>query len=224
MTLRARHVHLVVAVQVETIRKIGEGSFGEVLLGNFRGTKVAVKRECAITHVYCAARHQFANSTQLVMRGLRVPVMYELGARLSHDFNDKLHAVVCTVFVPAGMRGFEMGDDGDPGPSPTMMPVFAQFFEREIEIMATIRHPNVVNFIGACHTPPNVCLVTEYCARGSLVCDSVAVQWCSVAVRWACRLGVAAASCMPCHVTCSCPRALQRIARCAAAMHCWPVV
>ena len=26
----------------------------------------------------------------------------------------------------------------------------------------------MVNFIGACHTPPNVCLVTEYCARGSL--------------------------------------------------------
>ncbi|KAL6765839.1 kinase-like domain-containing protein, partial [Haematococcus lacustris] len=41
-------------------------------------------------------------------------------------------------------------------------------FEREIEIMATIRHPNVVTFIGACHTPPNVCLVTEFCARGSL--------------------------------------------------------
>eukprot|EP00198_Chlamydomonas_reinhardtii_P011501 XP_001700838.1 predicted protein [Chlamydomonas reinhardtii] len=40
--------------------------------------------------------------------------------------------------------------------------------QREIEILATIRHPNVVNFIGACHTPPNVCLVTEYCARGSL--------------------------------------------------------
>lgn len=30
------------------------------------------------------------------------------------------------------------------------------------------RHPNVVTFIGACHTPPNVCLVTEFCARGSL--------------------------------------------------------
>ena len=27
---------------------------------------------------------------------------------------------------------------------------------------------NVVTFIGACHTPPNVCLVTEFCARGSL--------------------------------------------------------
>ena len=49
---------------------------------------------------------------------------------------------------------------------PLVLP--AQFFEREIEILATIRHPNVVGFIGACHQPPNVCLVTEFCARGSL--------------------------------------------------------
>ncbi|GLI65445.1 hypothetical protein VaNZ11_008823 [Volvox africanus] len=107
--------------ELEVTRRIGEGSFGEVLLANFRGTKVAVKR----------------------------------------------------------LRGFDVGPDnpdtgapGEPGPSPTQMPIFRQFFEsllqREIEILATIRHPNVVNFIGACHTPPNVCLVTEYCARGSL--------------------------------------------------------
>jgi serine/threonine protein kinase len=42
------------------------------------------------------------------------------------------------------------------------------FFDREIAILASIRHPNVVNFIGACHRPPARCLVTEYCARGSL--------------------------------------------------------
>ncbi|KAF6254693.1 kinase-like domain-containing protein, partial [Scenedesmus sp. NREL 46B-D3] len=41
-------------------------------------------------------------------------------------------------------------------------------FEREIAILASIRHPNVVNFIGACHKPGQRCLVTEYCARGSL--------------------------------------------------------
>jgi serine/threonine protein kinase len=34
--------------------------------------------------------------------------------------------------------------------------------------LASIRHPNVVNFIGACHKPGQRCLVTEYCARGSL--------------------------------------------------------
>ncbi|KAI8464201.1 MAG: kinase-like domain-containing protein, partial [Monoraphidium minutum] len=41
-------------------------------------------------------------------------------------------------------------------------------FEREIAILASIRHPNVVNFIGACHRARTRCLVTEYCARGSL--------------------------------------------------------
>ena len=64
-------------------RKIGEGSFGEVVLANYRGTKVAAKR----------------------------------------------------------LRGFEENEEG--APSPTFQPVLAQFFEREIEILATIRHPNV---------------------------------------------------------------------------------
>ncbi|KAJ9510733.1 hypothetical protein QJQ45_027633, partial [Haematococcus lacustris] len=102
--------------EIEIIRNIGQGSFGDVVLGNFRGTKVAVKR----------------------MRGIG--------------------------------QAYE-----ENGPSPSMLPLFAhvgqdavELFEREIEIMATIRHPNVVTFIGACHTPPNVCLVTEFCARGSL--------------------------------------------------------
>lgn len=45
---------------------------------------------------------------------------------------------------------------------------FSSLFDREIAILASIRHPNVVNFIGSCNTPPNVCLVTEFCARGSL--------------------------------------------------------
>jgi len=35
-------------------------------------------------------------------------------------------------------------------------------------ILPRTSSPQVVNFIGTCHTPPNVCLVTEYCARGSL--------------------------------------------------------
>ncbi|KAG1665785.1 hypothetical protein FOA52_002880 [Chlamydomonas sp. UWO 241] len=94
--------------ELDIIRKIGEGSFGEVMLAMFRGTKVAAKR----------------------------------------------------------IRAFDSFEEG--GPSPTLQPVLASFFEREIEILATMRHPNVVNFVGACHTPPNVCLVTEYCARGSL--------------------------------------------------------
>ncbi|KAG8235370.1 hypothetical protein J437_LFUL012581, partial [Ladona fulva] len=34
--------------------------------------------------------------------------------------------------------------------------------------MRDLRHDNLICFIGACTDPPNVCILTEYCARGSL--------------------------------------------------------
>ncbi|KAK9798543.1 hypothetical protein WJX73_001372 [Symbiochloris irregularis] len=41
-----------------------------------------------------------------------------------------------------------------------------QTLEREVGIMATMRHPNVVMFMGMCLEPP--CLVSEWCSRGSV--------------------------------------------------------
>ena len=37
---------------------------------------------------------------------------------------------------------------------------------QEAGMMASMRHPNVVMYLGVCLQPP--CVVTEYCARGSL--------------------------------------------------------
>eukprot|EP01026_Neomeris_dumetosa_P071610 TRINITY_DN7248_c0_g1_i1.p1 TRINITY_DN7248_c0_g1~~TRINITY_DN7248_c0_g1_i1.p1 ORF type:complete len:699 (+),score=104.91 TRINITY_DN7248_c0_g1_i1:208-2097(+) len=37
---------------------------------------------------------------------------------------------------------------------------------KEVSILYSIRHPNVVNFMGLCRSPP--CLITEFCERGSL--------------------------------------------------------
>jgi len=34
--------------------------------------------------------------------------------------------------------------------------------------MEVIRHPNIVMFLGACTKPPNLCIILEYCGRGSL--------------------------------------------------------
>ncbi|TYI56200.1 hypothetical protein E1A91_D11G193100v1 [Gossypium mustelinum] len=41
-------------------------------------------------------------------------------------------------------------------------------FSQEVYIMRKIRHKNVVQFIGACTRSPNLCIVTEFMARGSI--------------------------------------------------------
>ncbi|GAA0150768.1 non-receptor serine/threonine protein kinase [Lithospermum erythrorhizon] len=43
-----------------------------------------------------------------------------------------------------------------------------QEFAQEVYIMRKIRHKNVVQFIGACTRPPNLCIVTEYMSGGSV--------------------------------------------------------
>jgi hypothetical protein len=37
---------------------------------------------------------------------------------------------------------------------------------QEAALLASMRHPNVVNFFGICREPP--CIITEFCSRGSL--------------------------------------------------------
>lgn len=40
--------------------------------------------------------------------------------------------------------------------------------KKELKTMRDLRHDNLLGFIGACVDPPHVCIVTEYCSRGSL--------------------------------------------------------
>lgn len=41
-------------------------------------------------------------------------------------------------------------------------------FQQEVFIMRKVRHKNVVQFIGACTIPPNLCIITEYMSGGSV--------------------------------------------------------
>ncbi|KAG8057623.1 hypothetical protein GUJ93_ZPchr0002g24490 [Zizania palustris] len=41
-------------------------------------------------------------------------------------------------------------------------------FAQEVYIMRKVRHKNVVQFIGACTKPPNLCIITEFMSSGSV--------------------------------------------------------
>ena len=45
---------------------------------------------------------------------------------------------------------------------------FVSAVRKEVELMSILHHPNIVMFLGACVTPPEMCLLLEYCAYGSL--------------------------------------------------------
>ncbi|XP_022091375.1 speract receptor-like [Acanthaster planci] len=40
--------------------------------------------------------------------------------------------------------------------------------KKELKIMRDIRHPHLNQFIGACIDSPNICIISEYCQKGSL--------------------------------------------------------
>jgi hypothetical protein len=59
-------------------------------------------------------------------------------------------------------------------------------FEKEVAVLSTLSHPNIVRFIGAKATPPDLFMVLEWMARGSL--SSVLLHDLSVEISWEQRL------------------------------------
>ncbi len=71
---------------------------------------------------------------------------------------------------------------------------------QEAGLMATLRHPNIVEFLGLCLVPP--CLVSEYCPRGSLydiMKEARASPKLEKQLTWARRLSIVS------HSTKACP-------------------
>eukprot|EP01090_Pellita_catalonica_P020957 TRINITY_DN7711_c0_g1_i1.p1 TRINITY_DN7711_c0_g1~~TRINITY_DN7711_c0_g1_i1.p1 ORF type:complete len:530 (+),score=70.55 TRINITY_DN7711_c0_g1_i1:14-1603(+) len=53
-------------------------------------------------------------------------------------------------------------------PAHSLTDDFYADLEREAELMQTLRHPNVLQFLGACMIAPDICIVMEFMPRGSL--------------------------------------------------------
>ncbi|KAK8568515.1 hypothetical protein V6N12_007064 [Hibiscus sabdariffa] len=55
-----------------------------------------------------------------------------------------------------------------PESSPEKAQVMEQQFQQELMMLGTLKHPNIVRFIGACRKPMVWCIVTEYAKGGSV--------------------------------------------------------
>ncbi|OAY60609.1 serine/threonine-protein kinase STY13 [Manihot esculenta] len=55
-----------------------------------------------------------------------------------------------------------------PGNDPERAKFMEQQFQQEVMMLATLKHPNIVRFIGACRKPMVWCIVTEYAKGGSV--------------------------------------------------------
>ncbi|CAL0330872.1 unnamed protein product [Lupinus luteus] len=55
-----------------------------------------------------------------------------------------------------------------PENDPSKAQLMEQQFQAEVMMLATLKHPNIVRFIGGCHKPMVWCIVTEYAKGGSV--------------------------------------------------------
>uniref|UniRef100_A0A2P2K5Z4 non-specific serine/threonine protein kinase n=1 Tax=Rhizophora mucronata TaxID=61149 RepID=A0A2P2K5Z4_RHIMU len=55
-----------------------------------------------------------------------------------------------------------------PETDPEKAKLMEQQFQQEVMMLATLKHPNIVRFIGACRKPMVWCIVTEYAKGGSV--------------------------------------------------------
>ena len=108
---------------IELGKKIGQGTFGAVHIGEWQGAHVAVKR------------------------------MMAQGLLVTDSDSDVSSATAEELFTPKQEREEAR---------------LVKEFQREVEILAQLRHPSIVLFLGACPCPPDIALVMEFVPRGSL--------------------------------------------------------
>eukprot|EP01137_Pigoraptor_chileana_P000019 Opistho-2@35491 len=164
-------------------KKIGEGAFGTVFLGAWRGTKVAIKTirfggsETPTSNVStqtnpdknsrAMAAVSRARTTQRASKSSGTESMKArtgTGASIGSG-GTRLNALRSLI----GTNGTAIIDKLRANPEKMRRLAAASEFMDEIKIMCDLRHPNVLLFMGASIQYPNIALVTEVCERGDLM-------------------------------------------------------
>lgn len=152
--------------QLEIKRKIGDGSIGQVYLGKWQETDVAVK---VLTEMQNLSSYEGVHPQDPSHMGT-----WDGDGPPPRQGGEKATKAGGLKFTGLDSHGWgsdddtvasSIGTDSEVVPSEERQEALRNL-EREVSIMAALRHPNVVMFMGLCLEPP--CIVTEFCARGSL--------------------------------------------------------
>ena len=157
-------------------KQIGEGSIGKVHLGKWRETDVAVKILNSLSSIGVAE----AEESEISMDGAKESV----GSGSHESREAERSAPLATLereVRPAPLLHSRLalhllcaapGAEEDPPrciccwPQQPLPLTGVSCLVAQVNIMAALRHPNIVLFMGVCLDPP--CVVSEWCARGSL--------------------------------------------------------
>ena len=123
-------------------KPVGRGTFGIVYHGRYRNTEVAIKR--------ILNQDREAVVLKGSARASRSHRAWREGAaRCGNGGGAPTHAAGC-----ARAQGSRMRTHAD--------------FKAETKMLVSLRHPNIVLFMGACFDPANLAIVTEWMHKGSL--------------------------------------------------------
>lgn len=124
--------------EISESQKVADGAFGEVFRARLWGTDVAVKKIKGFAPAVRASQKK-----QNPRQSTSVSAPSAAGSAKTSSERARLNQLMKVKLLLADLR-------------------------KEINILSQLRHPNVVLYIGACTRLPDVCIVTEWCHRGSL--------------------------------------------------------
>ncbi|KAJ4460243.1 putative protein tyrosine kinase [Paratrimastix pyriformis] len=141
--------------ELQIVSVIGSGSFAEVYKAQWRGTLVAVKKLLHVASIAPAAQPPAAPSRSTPATPGRTEIqMRPLGQAPAPGATQTAMSPPALSAAPA------------PAPEPPKKQGPLDYFQDEIDVMSKLRHPNVVQFIGASLEPPF--LVLQFMPRGTL--------------------------------------------------------
>eukprot|EP00884_Botryococcus_braunii_P006706 jgi/Botrbrau1/16036/Bobra.7_2s0010.1 len=152
--------------ELTKLRLIGEGSMAYVYLGQWKETDVAVKTTRGLAGLSLGSQQAFPGAGQIDVFTNPKSGHEEAEAVFSSASQDASETAPLRKFSPSEGR-LSMPRS----PPPSGQAALAQDDELyrlacEAEVASSIRHPNVLLFMGICLDPP--CLLMEWCARGTL--------------------------------------------------------